>query len=445
MYSNFFSYIVEKYFDLSNNTFIIYSNNNTRTNSAQKYLFQRFFNKENYNNNKFKFYTDTLKNTLMPEFMKNEFINNYNKIQSIYHTFNKLKILYKYKKSKIIVDYDLCLNKLDINHNLTFCLYQANNRYLFNINEIVKTIITSLINSPFFFSEPLVSKNPYNNIPLSKSTLYNIYFTLQRKNIKIHELFYKFFLHNFDLTDFKNYNEHLIREYAIDYFIKNSSDDMLYSVILSMLVEYNKLVNKKDRFKMCFNFPKDKIILAFKPFLNLYYKTKYSLIKTIKINSSKYLFANLLKFKKINTCFGRKMYKITTIYVNFVKKTKAVMYYFDTINKIKLVKNNFLESHLSLNEDNIDVIVNSLYFNTNNIEYSETEYNYNLYYPIQESENEGQNDNIVDLTNDTEDEEDIDEEEDVDEDDEDDEEEDEDNDLQEDMEENFYEEDDSIS
>ena len=111
-------------------------------------------------------------------------------------------------------------------------MYQGNNRYLFNINEIVKTIITSLINSPLFFSEPLVSKNPYNNIPLNKSTLYNIYFTLQRKNIKIHELFYKFFLQNFNLTDFKKYNEHLIREYAIDNYIKNSSDEIIYNSIL---------------------------------------------------------------------------------------------------------------------------------------------------------------------------------------------------------------------
>ena len=168
----------------------------------------------------------------MPEFMKNEFITNFNKIQHVYHILNKFKFLYKYKKSKIIVDCDLCLNKLDINHNLTFCLYQGNNRYLFNINEIVKIIITSLINSPLFFSEPLVSKNPYNNIPLNKSTLYNIYFTLQRKNIKIHELFYKFFLQNFNLTDFKKYNEHLIKivKHLLVYFSEYSPNKDLKSI-----------------------------------------------------------------------------------------------------------------------------------------------------------------------------------------------------------------------
>jgi hypothetical protein len=430
MSNNFFLYIVEKYFDCSNNAFIIYSNNNTTNNSAQRYIFKCFSNIKNYNYNKFKFYTEILKNTFMPDFMKHEFINNFIKIQRVYHILNKLKFSYKYKKSKIIVDCDLCLNKLDINHNLTFCLYQGNNRYLFNINEIVKTIVTSLINSPLFFSEPLVSKNPYNNIPLSKSTLYNIYFTLQRKNIKIHELFYKFFLHNFDLTEFKKYNEHLIREYAIDNYIKNSTDDLTYNVILSMLVEYNKLVNKKDRFKFCFNFPRDKILLAFKPFLSLYYKSKYSLIKTVKINSSKYLFANLLKFKKINICFGRKMYKMETRYVNFIKKTKMLMYYFDTINKLKLSEHNFLESHLSCDEENIDVELNSLYYN-GNIDYSETSYNNNLYYPIYESETETH----IDLT---EDEEDIDEEADIDEEDEEDEDQEDEDEDQED-EEDIYE------
>ena len=67
----------------------------------------------------------------MTENMKNEFINKFNKIQRVYHILNRFKFLYKYKKSKIIVDSDLCLNKLDINHYLTFCLYQDDNRYLF--------------------------------------------------------------------------------------------------------------------------------------------------------------------------------------------------------------------------------------------------------------------------------------------------------------------------
>ena len=404
MCNKFFLYIIEKYLGFSNNTFIINNDNkniNINKNSVQRYIYQRFFNRETYNYNKFKFYMETLKNTFMTENMKNEFINKFNKIQRVYHILNKFKFLYKYKKSKIIVDSDLCLNKLDINNHLTFCLYQGNNRYLFNINEIVKIIITSLINSPLFFSEPLVSKNPYNNIPLNKSTLYNIYFTLQRKNIKIHDLFYKFFLQNFNLSDFKKYNEHLIREYAIDNYIKNSSDEIIYNSILSMLVEYNKMVNKKNRIKFCFDFPTDKIILAFKPFLNLYYKSKYSLIKTLKSNSSKYLFAHLFKFKKINTCFGKKLYKLETKYTNFIKKTTAVMYYFDTINKIKLNDSNFLESHLTWDEENIDVVLNSLY-TTNNIDYGETEYSHNLYYPIQEDENESHID--IDLTNDNEEE-----------------------------------------
>ena len=387
MSNNFFSYIIKKYFDFSNTPFDFRNNN-----VAQAYLFICFCNKEVYNNNKFNFYIDTLKNKLMPDFMKNEFINNFIKIQRIYYIFNKLAFLYKYNKSKIIVDTDLCLTKLDINHYLTFCLHEDNKNYLFNINEIVKLIITALINSPLFFSEPLVSKNPYNNIPFNKSTLYNIYFTLQRKNLKIHELFYKFFLENFDLTNFKKYNEHLIREYAIDNYIKNTQDDILYNVILSMLIEYNKLVHKKDRYKFCHNFPKDKIILAMKPFLRLYYKSNFSLITTIKNNSHKYLFANLIKFKKNNICFGRKIYKLETHYINFFKKTKLVMYYYDTFNKINLNISNFLNSHLLCDEDNIDIILNStLIVHNENTPYIETDYNNNLYYPIQDSDDDTNN------------------------------------------------------
>ena len=387
MSNNFFSHIIKTICDFSNTPFDVCNKN-----VVQAYLFNCFFNKKLYNYNKFNFYIDTLKNKLMPDFMKNEFINNFIKIQRIYHIFNKLAFLYKCKKSKIIVDTDLCLNKLDINHYLTFCLHQDNKNYLFNINEIIKLIVTALINSPLFFSEPLVSKNPYNNIPFNKSTLYNIYFTLQRKNIKIHELFHKFFLENFDLTSFKKYNEHLIREYAIDNYIKNSQDHDIYNVILSMLIEYNKLVHKKDRYKFCHNFPKDKIILAMKPFISLYYRSKFSLITIIKNNSYKYLIVNLIKFKKNNKCFGRKIYKVETYYINFLKKTKLVMFYYDTFNKINLNVSNFLNSHLLCNEDNVDIILNSTFiFHNENHAYIETDYNNNLYYPIQDSDDETNN------------------------------------------------------
>ena len=388
--NNFFLYIIERYFDFQDN-YIKFANNTEKKHksAAQNYFFKCFLNKKNYKHNKFVFYTEIVKNKFMTEFMRNEFIDNFNKIQRVYHIFNRIAFLYKYKKSKLIVDSDLCLNKLDINHNLTFCLYQENNKYLFNINEIVKIISTALMNSPLFFSEPLVSKNPYNNIPFSKSTLYNIYFTTQRKNIKIHELFQKFFLENFDLTNFKKYNEHIIREYAIDNYVKNSTDDIIYNAIINMLEEYNKIVLNCNRFRFCVNFPKDKIILAMKPFINLYYRSKYSLIKTVKSNSIKYLFVNLLKFKKLNVCFGRKLYNIETKYINFVKKRKAIMYYYDTFNKIKLIEPNFLENHLSSDEENVDVILvsNTLYYTTDILpNYYETQNNHNIYHPIQDDE-----------------------------------------------------------
>jgi hypothetical protein len=129
-----------------------------------------------------------------------------------------------------------------------------------------------------------------------------------------------------------------------------------------------------------------------KPFLSLYYRSKFSLITIIKNNSYKYLIANLIKFKKINDCFGRKIYKLETYYINFVKKNKLVEFYYDSFNKINLNISNFLKSHLSCDEDNIDIILNStVIFNTENLQYIETEYNHNLYYPIQDSDNETTN------------------------------------------------------
>ena len=63
-------------------------------------------------------------------------------------------------------------------------------------------INNALSNSPDFFSVPLVIKNPYNNVPFNKSTLYNIYFNIMSKTYIVSELIHKFFLTNFDINKF---------------------------------------------------------------------------------------------------------------------------------------------------------------------------------------------------------------------------------------------------
>ena len=81
--------------------------------------------------------------------------------------------------------------------------------------DITLIINMSLIHSLNLFADPLCIKNPYNNLPFSKSILYYIYhFIIEKTNLSIKinytELFFKFHRCNFCLTNFLNKYEYFL-------------------------------------------------------------------------------------------------------------------------------------------------------------------------------------------------------------------------------------------
>ena len=95
--------------------------------------------------------------------------------------YKKRKNGFNGNKAKIVVDFDLCLNPIEHNNKNSICLFQENKKYYFRINDLINIINNALCNSPNFFSDTLITKNPYNNIAFNKSTLYNIYFNITTK------------------------------------------------------------------------------------------------------------------------------------------------------------------------------------------------------------------------------------------------------------------------
>jgi len=220
---NTFFLIIKKYFKITDDTVQILE-------SLNKIIFFMFICKKEYSlENKFKFFIDSINNIFLTEEQKEDFIDNFYKIQKTYFALSRFAYIYKYKKAKIVVDFDLCLNPIDANNKNTICLFQEKNKYYFRINDLINIIDTSLSNSSMFFSEPLISKNPYNNIPFNKSTLYNIYFNIISKTFIVSELINKFFLSNFDLNKFEKDYEYLIREYSIQKYVKNTDIDTLFN------------------------------------------------------------------------------------------------------------------------------------------------------------------------------------------------------------------------
>ena len=151
---------------------------------------------------------------------------------------------------------------------------------------------------------PLIPKNPYNNLPLNISTLYNIYFFIRFKICVMPKLIQGYFLSNLDLTQFEYNNEGLIRETFIKNYIFTTHYETLHPIIINMLNDY-KIYNKKLFIHE--DFPKDKLVDIMRPYLHLYYLSKYYISGScIKQCSTIKLQSRLRSFVNFNPNFGKK-------------------------------------------------------------------------------------------------------------------------------------------
>jgi hypothetical protein len=355
-----FHLITNKIIDIdttANNNSHIFSN-------IHKINFFIFLQREYTIQNKFTFLKDTLKNIFITDKINEEFIDYFNKIQKTYNAFSRLSFIYRYKKAKLMVDTDLILNEISENNKFVYCLFQNNCKYLFNIHELIKIIHNSIANSCHFFSIPIPIKNPYNNIILNKSTLYNIYFFIQSKTILRPELFYYFFKTSFNIIKFNNEYKHLLRNFAIKNYLNNNSKDIIYNDVEYMINEYNELVNyRTHQIIIDHTFPKDLLIEIMTPYLLLFIKSHFSFMYTDRLLAKKLLKQKLYEFSKFNPQFGRKIYKKTVNVTIAINKTETFQYNtkhiaFNESENVK-DKNEFMKSHATklseeVNDDNDD-------------------------------------------------------------------------------------------
>jgi ribosomal protein S18 len=251
---------------------------------------------------KFEFFKMMLTLVILPEESKLYTRDIHIRAQRHYTALCKFAYLFKFKRSPIRIDTDLYLNKISNSSRNVITIFQNKQRYLFTITDLNKIIETALCNSPYFISEPLPSKNPYNNLPFSKSDLYNIYFQIKDRLIKTPEVLYRFFISNFHLTNFQTNNCVLIREKYIKQFLENEDEYTMTDYIYSAL-SYNNHIN------VDVSFPKPLLISIFKPYLKLYLDMSYSLDISVKRRARYLLVKKLETFHSYNPHFGRKMFK----------------------------------------------------------------------------------------------------------------------------------------
>lgn len=253
---------------------------------------------------KFEFLRDNLKNDFLLKEQKECFFDVFSVLQKCVASFSRFIHLIKYKKSKIYNTVDLYGDPILTKSRNTIVIYQNNTRYHFTLRELIKTINTSLSNSPYFFSEPVACKNPYTNLPFDKSALYNIYFAIKSSSYLMPVLFHQYFLTNFDLYQFSLKNEVLVRDYYVDSYLLNLSfteEETIRDKVLSMFETYDITKIKINR-----NFPEERLLEIMRPYLNIYYKSRYYLQPSLRKYYSVILKYKLHEFVKFNPIFGRK-------------------------------------------------------------------------------------------------------------------------------------------
>ena len=253
--------------------------------------------------NKFKKYNLIMDNIFIDESVKTNFMSNIAKGQKIYRGFSKLAHLYKYKKAKLQVTTNLMYDEIDPKHRNSIEIYHEGSRYLFTKYDLLKTINNSLINSPYHFAEPLIIRNPYNNMKFSKSILYTIYFRVIENPLKIPVLFHNFVWLNFDLLLFRVENEALIREQYFREYIYNTTENTMVNEIKSMISNHYPY-----ELKIHIDFPKKQLIKIFRPYYYLYLVSQYHITGLEKCDMARnYLIHKLNELSIYNPHFGRKL------------------------------------------------------------------------------------------------------------------------------------------
>jgi hypothetical protein len=246
-----------------------------------------------------------LRNMFVTENIRTQILEIISKAQRHYRAISRLAYLWKFKRAPLQVTADLYMNEIDPTRLNIFTLFQNGSKYYFAISDLINIINNNLLNAHHFFSDPCVSKNPYNNVEFSNCDLYNIYFFIKSRNIVMPRLIEGFFQCNLSLDEFEMEYESFLRDTSIHNHVYKSNESVLYGSVMHMLenecIEYTRILHIDD------DFPKKTLVEIMRPYLHLYYLTLYYIDGTIKKSNAGLLLKKKLRlFVKFNPKFGRR-------------------------------------------------------------------------------------------------------------------------------------------
>ena len=200
------------------------------------------------------------------------------------------------QKSKPYNDTDLTLTPITKESN-TIKIYQNKKLYVFTLFDLINIIEKMLCNCDCYFVEPLVIKNPYNNIEFTHAQLYNIYFKIKESPYIMPELFHGYFKSNFIMKLFSVEYESQIRNTYIHNQIYKTNNKVLFEELRTMVFNVTRGKYKIEK-KLCETSQLSEFVHIMRPYYYLYlYGYKY-------VNG----------LEKTNRCYDALKYKISELF-----------------------------------------------------------------------------------------------------------------------------------
>lgn len=169
-------------------------------------------------------------------YRKHKFLQYCNKYYKLFNALtiftNKCKKLYT---NKYDFDTDLSLEPLSSFHSSQLIsIIQHGKLYTFTLSDINDLILKNITNSEYMNYKPLITKNPFTNLPFTKANLFNFYIKSKNTNFKLNKLVKTYIESNFDF-DYVYYKYFIqIKEQMIKDFIYNMDNDCLFSYVTEM-------------------------------------------------------------------------------------------------------------------------------------------------------------------------------------------------------------------
>lgn len=297
-----------------------------------------------------------MNNPFISQAVKQQYFDVFSLTQKHYISLCKFAFICKFKKAKIGCERDMYLNPIEKKGSNYIELLHENRKYVFTIPDITKIIRKSLNTSSDMYIDPQSIKNPYDNLPFSKSNLYAIYFAIKKSDYNIPNIFQQYFYSNFSLTRLSDDYEPSMRETAIRGSWIGTDDECLCELkenIFDMIEVYND-THDDCQVNIHNNFPEKVLIETFKPFMKYYYRSLYSLNNSEKSRSRIYWLASMKKFATENPTFGRKMIRKQIFGMN-----KEEYYVTNIISRISPYNYNFDDdkSHIELVDKEKDFVI----------------------------------------------------------------------------------------